>query len=72
MTNTAPAKLLSHMPDSRNGKLLEERILDRHQEGSETDLSRMIPQLMSLSCCTYLTYGDGDSDEIEYASREVK
>lgn len=32
----------------------------------------MIPQLMALPCCTYLTYGDGDSDEIEYASREVK
>jgi len=76
--------------DSRNGKLLEEspvggltgdvsnrcpQILDRHREGSETDLSRMIPQLMSLLYCTVLystclTYGDGD--EIEYASQEVK
>jgi hypothetical protein len=46
------------------------QILDRHREGSETDLSRMIPQLTSLLYCKCLTYGDGD--EIEYASREVK
>jgi hypothetical protein len=103
MTNTAPARLLSHMSGNANfnawiirlpewkssrrkprGELTGDvsnrrpQILDRQREGSETDLSRMIPQLASLLYCivlycmysTCLTYGDGD--EIEYASREVK